>query len=312
LRIFVTGGAGFIGFNIVKSLLEQNHEVVVFDNFKKDNSKIYSNFSNGNISTVSGDIKFFDNISNSMKNIDLVIHLAAKINVAESIQQPSEYFQTNVIGTENVLRACVENNVGKFIAASSAAVYGIPKALPLNENSPLTPMSPYGQNKVDMENKIKEYSIKYDLNSIILRIFNVFGPGQSLEYAGVITKFLNCIQNNLPLEIFGDGSYSRDFVYISDVVNSFLKSIANIDGKRGECYNIASGTSTSINHIADLMLDISNKNLEIKKSPPKKGDIPHSQTDIQLAKSELNFIPKITLEDGLRQIFDYFKIEKSL
>ena len=303
LRIFVTGGAGFIGFNLVKSLLEKNHEVIVFDNFNKGNSKMYSNFSNDNISIVTGDIKNYDNISNSMKNIDLVIHLAAKINVVESIQYPSEYFQTNVIGTENVLHACVENNVDQFIAASSAAVYGIPENLPLDENYPLKSISPYGQTKVDMENKIKEYSKNYKLNSIILRFFNVFGPGQSLEYAGVITKFLQCIKNDEPLVIFGDGSYTRDFIYISDVVDSFLKSIENIIGKCGKCFNVASGTSTSITKLANLMLDISNKKLEIRYVSPKNGDIPHSQANIQLAKKELNFMPKISLDEGLSSFF---------
>lgn len=303
MRIFVTGGAGFIGSYIVKSLLYQNHEVVIFDNFSKGN-KIFSNLMKNNISLVDGDIENYDCICKSMKNTDLVIHLAAKINVDESIKHPSEYYKTNVLGTKNVLHSCIENNVNKIIAASSAAVYGIPENLPLDENSPLKPIAPYGKNKVDMENKIKEYSKKYELNSIILRIFNVYGPGQSLEYAGVITKFLKCIQNDEPLVIFGDGSYTRDFVNIVDVVNSFLKSIENIIGKQGKCFNIASGTSTCIKHLANLMLDISNKKLEIKYNPPKKGDIPHSQANIQLAKKELNFIPKISLEDdGLRQLF---------
>jgi len=302
MRILVTGGSGFIGFNVVKSFLEQNHEVIIFDNFHKNNSKKYSNFLSDNFSIITGDIRNYDDIVNSMKNIDLVIHLAAKISVSESIHLHDEYFQTNVVGTENVLRACIENNVNNFIAASSAAVYGIPKNLPLDEKSTPFPESPYGTNKSDMENKIKEYSKKYNLNSIILRIFNVYGPDQSIEYAGVITQFLECIQNDKSLMIFGDGSYTRDFIYISDVVKSFLKSIENIIGKRGECYNIASGTSTSISQLANLMLSISNKKLKIKYNASKSKDIPHSQANIELAKKDLDFIPEISLEDGLKQL----------
>ena len=203
----------------------------------------------------------------------------------------------------NLLRACVKRKIVNVIAASSAAVYGDPKDLPLSENSQTLPISPYGASKIAMENYMQAFSHSYDLNCISLRLFNVYGKGHSDAYAGVITKFMERIAKNKPLEIFGDGSNTRDFVSVYDVIQSIQNALAKVDGKKGNFYNIGSGKYATIKDLAKLMISISGKSLSIEYKKPRKGDILHSQTSIGLAKRELGYNPKITLKDGLERLF---------
>ena len=225
----------------------------------------------------------------------MVIHLAAKISVEESIENPSETFYTNVDGTKNVFIACKKNHIKKMIVSSSAAVYG--ESLPnikLTEKSETHPISPYGESKIMMEYEIKKLVEKYNVNCIILRFFNIFGIGQSSEYAGVITKFIKKIEMNEPLEIFGDGMQTRDFVSIKDIVNSIYDAMKN--GKNGT-YNVASGKGITIKKLAELMISLSKKDLKIIYIDTKKGDIRFSEADISLAKNELQYLPKYGVEN---------------
>ena len=299
MKILIVGGAGFIGSNLTLHLLDNNFEVSILDNFSNSSKEKIKHLTDRNCKIITGDIVDYDFLKNKVKDYDIVIHLAAKIDVEESIQNPSETFLVNVDGTKNLLRACVSNKVRNFIVASTAAVYGEPKSLPLSENSPLFPISPYGESKLMMEKIVQEYSKSYNLNSIILRFFNIYGPGQNDAYAGVITKFLNNILKNEPLTIFGDGNNTRDFIHISDVVTSIEKAITHLDGKRGDKYNIASGKYVTINELANYMLNLSKKQLEIQHINPREGDIIHSQPTIEKAKNELNFSPQVNLSDGL-------------
>jgi len=228
--------------------------------------------------------------------------LAAKNSVEESIKFPEQTFNANVDGTKNILESCVKHNIKNLIAASSAAVYGETQNLPISENHKTSPFSPYGESKLKMEELIQSFSKKHNLNSIILRIFNVYGKGQSPEYAGVITKFLDRISKNKELEIFGDGLQTRDFVSIYDVGDAINLSISNMGEKRGNVYNIASGKSISIIDLAKLILLISKKNLEIIYSPLKSKDIRFSQANIDLAKKELLFLPKTELKQGMERL----------
>ena len=155
-----------------------------------------------------------------------------------------------------------------------------------------------------MEKHLQDFSKKYGINGIVLRFFNIYGKGQTEEYAGVITKFMKNISENKPLIIFGDGSNTRDFIAIEDVIESIHQAIEKIEGKKGNCYNIAIGNYISIQELAELMLSISGKNLDIKYEPPKDGDIVHSQTTINLAQKELGFLPKVKLSDGLKKLLD--------
>jgi len=302
LLIVVTGGSGFVGRALVNYLIESGEEVKIFDNFSNSSkSKIQQLLKKG-ASLVEGDIRNYQNLESSISKCDTVIHLAAQIDVQKSIINPKENYEINVEGTKNLLKACLKQNVQNIIAASSAAVYGNPSELPLTESSPKIPLSPYGESKLEMEKLIRDFSKKHNLNSICLRFFNIYGKGQTDAYAGVITKFMKNIREDKPLIIFGDGSYSRDFIFVEDVVNSIKCAIENIDDKRGEYYNIASGSFTSIKELAKIMLSISGKTLEIKFSSPREGDISHSQANINLAKKELSFIPRFSFKQGLETL----------
>jgi len=302
LKILVTGGAGFIGHHLVQALVD-DEQVVIFDNLSNSSEELLRSIS-GEFSFVKGDITNYDQISSVVSGVDLVIHLAAMISVNDSIIHPKKTKRNNVYGTENLLKACVTNNVKNFIATSSTAVYGDLQTpeISLDEKSKTNPLSPYGQSKLEMENLIKQFSIDNDLNSIILRLFNTYGEGQSSEYAGVISKFAENIRNNESLVIFGDGLQTRDFVSVVDVIDSIKLVMAKIFEKRGAIYNIASGKSITIHDLAKLMLSISGIKLEIKNVEPKKWDIRYSKTSIELAKSQLGYEPKIILGDGIKNL----------
>ena len=307
MRIFVTGGAGFIGRYCVKSFLEKNYEVTIFDNFSNSSKNMISSLLDDGVQLVEGDITIQDEISNVISGHDLVIHLAAKIGVENSIKFPKETFLTNVDGTINVLNACVKHEIKNVIAASTAAVYGEPENpnIPISEDQKTSPTSPYAESKLKMEELIQSFSKKHNLNSIILRIFNVYAKGQSPEYAGVITKFLDKISKNEPLEIFGDGSQTRDFVAIQDVVDAFQISIEKLKGKSGSIFNIGSSKYTTIKSIAELMINLSGKKIDVKYSKQKEGDIRNSWADITLAKKYLGYTPKIELAVGIKNLIKF-------
>ena len=299
MRIFITGGAGFIGIHLCKKLLELNHDVTVYDNFSNSLEENFRSMIKQKVILISADILDYSKLITSMKNHDIVIHLAAKISVPESIKNPKLTFDVNVNGTQNVLNACLQNNITKIIATSTAAVYQNTSAqIILDEISPVEPQSPYGQSKLEMENKIIDFASIHNIDATILRFFNVFGIGQSLEYAGVITKFKENIQNNSSLVIFGDGIITRDFVHVDDVVDAIILAIPHL---KNSIYNIASGISTSISNLAETMIAISGKDIEIIYQPSRSGDILFSAADISLAKENLKFNPKISLKNGLEQ-----------
>jgi len=300
MQILVTGGAGFIGNHLVQSL--SDHDVTIFDNFSNSSISEISHLEKNNVKIIKGDITKLKSLESSLNYFDIVIHLAAQINVDVSVSNPDYNNKVNVIGTKNLLDFCVKKNIKNFITASSAAVFGESTDLPLTEKSPLVPISPYGESKVSMEKLVKEYAEKFDMNCIVLRFFNIYGLGQSDEYAGVISKFIKQIHKNDDLIIFGDGKQTRDFLSIHDLIVAINSATKNIKGKRGLCINIGSGKSISINELANLMISLSKKSLKIKYEPRKKGDINHSSTLITCAQNELNFIPKISLEDGIQTL----------
>ncbi len=302
MNIFITGGTGFLGCHLTKFLINQDHNITIFDNFSNSNSEIP--LIDDKIKIIEGDILDNSFLSDSMKNMELVIHLAAQISVKDSIKNPETTMKINVQGTQNILDSCLENKISNFIAASSAAVFGNQSEMPLTEESTKNTISPYGKSKLIMEEKILEFSKQNDLNSIILRFFNLYGIGQSPQYAGVITKFLEKIKKNMNLEIYGSGEQTRDFIHIDDATRCFDLAMKNIDGKIGKIYNVGSGTSTTILELAQLLLKISRKNLEIIFKPQLEGDILHSQTSIKQISNDLDFTPKISLREGLENFFN--------
>ena len=302
MKILVTGGAGFIGKHLVNYLLKNNYNVTLFDNFSNSNITSVQKFLDKGITVIDGDIIKLNDIIKASEDQEIIIHLAAKISVEESIKNPSETFLTNVEGTKNVILACEKHQIKKLIIASSAAVYGecVPN-FKLTEESNLNPISPYGESKKRMEEIVQNMLIKSKVNYIILRFFNIYGIGQSSEYAGVITKFMESIKNKKPLEIFGDGIQTRDFISIHNVIDSIHNAITN--NKNG-IFNIASGKIITIKKLAKLMISLSGKELDIRYLSSKKGDIKYSEVDISLAKKELKYNPTIELKDGIKELMN--------
>jgi len=297
----VTGGAGFIGRHLVAKLLDDKHEITIFDNFSSSSKNNITHLLESGVSLVTGDILDYDLLLKSISNHDFIIHLAAQTSVSESITNPKTTADIIVDGTVNVLKSCVKTNIKNLIFSSSAAVYGNSLDTIISENSQLNPLSSYGASKLVAEYNLQAFSKFFGLNCISLRLFNVYGNGQSTD-AGVIKKFLKNISDEAPLEIFGDGTQTRDFVHISDVIEAFYCAIRNIETKHGEVYNIGSGSATSINELASLLISSKGKDLQLIHKPALKGEIKDSKADISLAKNDIGYSPQMSLFDGLASL----------
>ena len=303
MKILVTGGNGFIGKFLIKHLIEKNHQITSFDNYSNSNEEYFNELTKLGVKTIQGDIRKQEEISKAARGHDVIIHLAAKISVEDSIENPDETFGVNVEGTRNVLTSCLNNDIKNLIIVSSAAVYGnrINENEILFENSKTEPISPYGKSKLMMEEIVKEFSNLNKINCIILRIFNVYGPGQSDEYAGVITKFIKNAKKGKPLKIFGDGMQTRDFISIYDVISIIANSLLKLENKRGEIYNIATGETITIGELANLILSLTGGKSKVEFLKPLDADIRFSNPSIKNAEDEINFNPKIKLKNGLQK-----------
>ena len=301
MKFLVTGGAGFIGKHLVAKLLRDQHEITIFDNFSSSSKNDITHLLEDGVGLVTGDILDYDLLLKSMPNYDFVIHLAAQTSVSQSVANPKTTADIIVDGTVNVLKSCVKTNVKNIIFSSSAAVYGNSINTLLAENAQLSPLSSYGASKLVAEYNLLAFSKLFGLNCISLRLFNVYGNGQSSE-AGVIRKFLKNISKDVPIEIFGDGVQSRDFVHVSDVIQAFYCAIRNIETKRGEVYNIGSGTATSINELASLLISSKGKDLQVIHKPALEGEIKDSKADISLAENDIGYSPQVSLSNGLTSL----------
>ncbi len=294
MKILVTGGAGFIGRNLVDSFLKK-HEIRIYDDLSNSLEQNITSLIERGADFVKGDVLDYNKLVESCKEFDVVIHLAAKSDVADSVIHPEITTDVNVNGTINVLKSCIQNKIEKIIFASSAAVYGNCNELPINEEANTNPTSPYGSSKLLAENEIKKFAKEFGLDYIILRMFNVYGKEQNKQYAGVISKFLKNITQNKEIIIYGDGKQTRDFISINDVVESFDCAVKS---KINGTYNIASGVSVSINELAKIIFDTFGKQ-NIKHLEKQKEDIQNSKADITLATKELCFTPSRSLEEEL-------------
>ena len=294
MKFAVTGGAGFIGSNIVKNLIKNGHSVKVIDNLHTGSKKNLNGYLN-DLDFCEVDIRNYNELKRNLKGVDGVFHEEALTIVQESYLKRDEYFDVNVKGTENIFNIAKEQNF-KIVYASSSSIYGDTKTIPIKEEFPRKPINPYGQTKLEDE-FLAEKILEENIDVIGLRYFNVYGKGQNGTYAGVITKFINKLKENKSPEIFGDGSQIRDFIYVKDVADANLSAMkSNI--KNG-FFNIGTGKTTSIKELAYMMIKIFDKEFEPIFLDPLKGDVKKSQADINHTKNKINWKYKIELNDGL-------------
>jgi UDP-glucose 4-epimerase len=303
LRILVTGGAGFIGSHLTEGLIHRNLEIICLDNFSYGVHKnLETIIDDSNLEVVEGDIRDRTLLSKICKDIEAVIHLAAVVSVEKSFERPWETNEINVTGTIDLLDVCVKNRVRRFIYISSAAVYGLPLRLPVDENHPTNPISPYGASKLAAEQYVRAFSKAYGLETAILRIFNAYGSRQRIsQYSGVISIFIEQALKGEQLTIYGDGTQTRDLIYVEDVVDAIMKSIEH-EKVTDAVINIASGKPTKIKDLAKTVINLVGKGLEIKYLPDKKGDIKHSYARTEKALELIDFKAKTSLEEGLKKI----------
>jgi len=304
----VTGGAGFVGSHIVNNLIENGKKVRVLDNLSTGDLKNLQNCVK-KIEFVKGDIRSKNDVTKALKNISYVLHLAAFTSVNCSIKNPLLTNDVNINGTLNLLISAKRYGVKKVVFASSCAVYGNGFKASLNETVLPNPLSPYAASKLSGEYYCKIFSQLYGLETIILRYFNIFGPGQPFknEYSVVIPKFINCLIKNRPLPIYGSGKQVRDFVYIDDVVRANMLVLNSKKTLKGRIFNIASGKNYSILDLAFRLSKKLNRKAVFNFKPTRDGDIWYSRGDIALIKKELNWKPLVDFNEGLAKTVADFK-----
>jgi len=297
MHFAVTGGAGFVGSHLVKLLVEEGHKITVIDNLHKGKKENLASIIN-KIKFQKIDVRDYESLRKILKNVDGVFHQAALTVVQDSFLRPEEYFDVNVHGTENIFKLANENKF-KVVYASSSSVYGHKLETPITEDAERNPINPYGKTKLEDEYLVEKYS-KLNTEIIGLRYFNIFGKGQTIEYAGVITKFLDRINEGKSPIIFGNGSQIRDFIHVSDVARSNLMAM-NSDSSN-LIVNIGTGNAISILELANMIIDASGLKIEPIFAEALEGDIKKSLADISQAKKYFNWEPKIELQDWLKEI----------
>jgi nucleoside-diphosphate-sugar epimerase len=303
-KVLVTGGAGFIGSHVVDRLVNDAYSVRIIDNLSTGKlMNINPHFGKGAVDFVRGDIRDSELVRKCVHDVDAVVHLAAITSVPFSVKQPQLTYETNVNGTLNLLNSCAEEKVEKFIFISSCSVYGEPKYLPVDELHSTNPISPYAESKLVGERYCLDFNKKCVLKSVVLRLFNVYGPRQGInDYSGVITKFIANTKQKTPLIIYGDGSQSRDFVNVHDVSQAVLQALKN-EAAEGEIFNIGFGASTSLNELAKYVLELADSNLDIFYDQPRSGDIKNTFANISKAEKFLDYKPRFSLKAGLNSLF---------
>jgi|TARA_Y100000294_G_scaffold39066_1_gene35219 UDP-glucose 4-epimerase len=296
MKSIVTGGAGFIGSNLVDLLIQKGHKVIVLDNFSTGRRSNLSHNLKKNIKIIKIDISSNVRLEKYFQGVDYVFHFAGLADIVPSIENPDRYFKTNVVGTLNVLQAIKKTKIKKFIYAASASCYGISDKFPIKENAKINPMYPYAFTKWQAEELIMHWVKIYNFPAISFRFFNAYGPRSrtSGAYGAVFGVFLAQKLANKPLTIVGSGNQTRDFIHVSDLVNGIIK--ATLSNKVGKIYNIGGGQEIKINKIAKL---IGGKKIHIPKRP---GEPSRSLADITKIKKDLSWKPKIKIEEGVKNL----------
>lgn len=310
-KYLVTGGAGFIGSNIVRKLVDKGEKVRVLDNFDTGKKKNIYELIN-DIEIIDGDFTHDQTVKEAVKDVDVIFHQGAVPSVPKSIKNPIKTNHANITGTLKLLHVAVEENVSRFIYAASSSAYGFNKALPKRENMPGIPMSPYAVSKYAGEHYCKVFHYLYGLETVSFRYFNVFGPHQDphSEYAAVIPAFIESILNDQPPLIYGDGTQSRDFTYIDNVVAANLLA-AEAPKLQGEVINVGSGSQIILNDLVRYINTTLGKNIPAKYTAERQGDVKHSLADIQLAEKLIGYRPSISFHDGLTKTINWLRSQQT-
>ena len=305
MHILVTGGAGFIGSHSVEAMLAQGARVRVLDDLSSGSRANLPQ--HAALEFIESDIRDAATVRAAMQDITHVLHLAAQVSVPESVKAPLHSHSINIAGFLNVMDAARLAGVQRMVYASSAAVYGVPAALPLTEASPVSPLSPYGLEKLSNDHYAKLYGELYGFNAVGMRYFNVFGPRQdpSSTYSGVISKFASWALQGQPFTIFGDGLQTRDFIYVGDIARANLAAL-QCDA-RG-VINVATGRTVTLLQLADALGAAVSRTMEIRHQPAREGDVPHSSVTPTRMREELGVSDPVSLEAGIKRLIAHLSL----
>jgi len=306
LKTLVTGGAGFIGSNIVRLLLHEGHRVVVLDNLLSGYRQNLDALPQAEF--VEADVRDAAGVERCAAGVEVIFHLAASVGNTRSIENPIADSEINVLGTLRVLEAARKAGVRKVVFSSSAGIFGELKTLPIREDHPVEPDSPYGASKLGAEKLCLAYAKLYELEAVCLRYFNVYGVNQRYDaYGNVIPIFAHQMLHDQPLTIFGDGEQTRDFVNVRDVARANYQ--AGMSRGVSGAFNIASASRVTINRLVELMTEASGIQPIVRHGPPRQGDVRHSLADISAASEAIGYQPSVALPEGLAEYMAWAKKE---
>lgn len=319
MRVLVTGGAGFIGGHLAESFTAAGHDVIVLDNFDpyydpgiKEHTvttcRETADASDGTYTLVRGDIRDADRVAEATRDADIVYHQAAQAGVRTSVENPRKPHDINATGTLIVLDAARAHDVDRVVVAGSSSVYGRPEYLPYDETHPTQPVSPYGVSKLAADHYARVYHDLYSLPTVTLRYFTVYGPRMRPNMA--ISNFVSrCINGNPPV-VYGDGQQTRDFTYITDVVDANHTLLAS-DAADGQTLNIGSTTTIDIQTLAETVRDLIDPNIPIEYDDPRQGDADHTHADVTKATSLLGYQPTTPIREGIKRFLEWYEANRS-
>jgi UDP-glucose 4-epimerase len=308
MNVLVTGGAGFIGSNVVRLLVEGGHSVAVLDNLS---SGYRQNIDETAARFIEADVRNADRVVQAAKGVEVIIHMAASVGNQRSLADPRADTAVNALGTLNVLEAARAVGARKVVYSSSAGIFGELRTLPIAEDHPVEPDSPYGVSKLAGEKYCLAYSRLYDLESICLRYFNVYGVHQRFDaYGNVIPIFATLLLRAEPLTVFGDGEQTRDFINVADVARANV--LAACDRGVSGAFNLGSGTAVTVNHLVRLLEEAAGRRATVRHGPPRPGDVRNSRADTRAIGDALGFVPTVALEPGLVEYVGWLRRELRL
>jgi UDP-glucose 4-epimerase len=303
MKCLVTGGAGFLGSHLIERLLLDKHSVVCLDDFSTGRRKNLVNVEN-EIEIIEGDVRENDIVSEAIKGIDCIFHLAAQISVSRSVREPQFDASVNIQGIITLLEAIKKESERFIYISTGGAIYGEPASIPASESTLEEPISPYGLSKLVGEKYLQWFHREYGIPYIIIRPANIYGPRQDpLGEAGVISVFLGRIQNNEPLEIFGDGKDTRDYVYVKDIADMCIKAMHS---SSTDTFNAGTGNQTNLLELINVIEQVTEFKAEKKFRDPRPGDVRHIALDSRKAYEDLGWRPSTSLSDGIQKTWEWF------